>query len=291
MNIHIRDEPEQHQVHRAGLTILELLVVMGIISLLAGLVMPAVNTARESARKIQCVNHLRQLGVALHNYHDAYTRLPAGWRRDQEQKTAYGWAATLLPYLEQSQLANLIDFESAVDSVNNLEAREMTLTIFRCPSDVADNRFLLFEEVGGHETSGLKSHTSMIELPSTNYLGVYGISDPDAVPFQSGEGIFMQDRFLRFSECQQGLSNILMVGERTARKLPSTWLGIMLQGEDATGRLVGNAYLGPNRTDADECEFDSRHPGCVNFLWGDGHVKSISDSIDAGTYRRFASRK
>lgn len=253
--------------------------------------MPAVNTARESARKIECVNHLRQLGVALHNYHDTYARLPAGWRRDQEQRTAFGWAASLLPYLEQNQLANRIDFESTVDAVNNFEAREMNLPIFRCPSDVADLRFVLFQEVGGHETSGMKSLTAMIELPSANYLGVYGTSDPDAVPLRCGEGIFLGDQFLRFSDCQQGLSNILMVGERTARKLPSTWLGIMLEGEDASGRLVGNAYLGPNRTDADECEFDSRHSGCVNFLWGDGHVQSISDSIDAGTYRRFANRK
>lgn len=275
---------------RNGFTILELLVVMGIISLLAGLVLPAVNSARESARKIECVNHLKQLGLALHNYHDVYRRLPAGWRSDSDRRSAFGWAASLLPYLEQNQLSNRVVFESAVDSMNNLEARGVTPPFFRCPSDVADERFVLFEEQEGHESAGLKSQTAMIELPSANYLGVFGTSDPDGVPARVGEGILIEGQFMRFSDCQQGLSHILMVGERTARKLPSTWLGIMLEGEDATGRLVGNAYLGPNRTDADECEFDSRHPGCVNFLWGDGHVKSISDSIDQQTYRRSASR-
>jgi prepilin-type processing-associated H-X9-DG protein len=79
------------------------------------------------------------------------------------------------------------------------------------------------------------------------------------------------------------------VGERTARKLPSTWLGFDLRGEDAAGRVTGQAWLGPNRADADECEFDSRHPGGVNFLWGDGHVAWLIDEIDAMLYRQLAS--
>lgn len=290
MNSLTRSSQRNFLSSRAGFTILELLVVMGIISLLAGLVLPAVNSARESARKIQCINHLNQLGLALHNYHDVHRRLPAGWRPDSDRRSAFGWAASLLPYLEQNQLSNRVVFESAVDSVNNLEARGITLPIFRCPSDVADDRFVLFEEQAGHESTGLMSRTKMVELPGANYVGVFGTSDPDARPTPTGEGIFIEGQFMRFSDCQQGLSHILMVGERTARKLPATWLGIMLEGEDAPGRLVGHAYLGPNRTDADECEFDSRHPGCVNFLWADGHVKSISDSIDRLTYRRLASR-
>ncbi|QDT41893.1 hypothetical protein Pan241w_19730 [Gimesia alba] len=287
--IHFR---QQSSNHRPGFTILELLVVMAIVGLLVGLILPAVNSARESARKIQCVNHLHQIGTALHNYHDAYRRLPAGWRLDASRETAFGWGASLLPFLEQSNLASLVDLQSSVDAAGNAVSRTVTPAFYRCPSDVAEDLFTLFEEnEEGHETSGLQSHSRLIDLPSANYVGVYGTSDPDAIASQPGDGVFVANRFLRFTECQNGLSNIIMVGERTARKLPSTWLGIVMEGEDSKGRMVGFAYVGPNRRDADECEFDSRHPGCANFLWGDGHVKSISDSIDAPTYRRFATRR
>lgn len=275
---------------KRGFTILELLVVMAIVGLLVGLILPAINLARESARKIQCVNHLHQIGTAVHNYHDVYRRLPAGWRFDASKKTAFGWGASLLPFLEQSNLASLVDLQSSVDATSNALSRTITPAYYRCPSDVADDLFTLFEEREGHETSGLQSHSVLIDLPTTNYVGVYGTSDPDAVSSLHGDGVFVANRFIRFTECQNGLSNIIIVGERTARKLPSTWLGIVMEGEDSKGRMVGFAYAGPNRRDADECEFDSRHPGCTNFLWGDGHVKSISDSIDALTYRRFAMR-
>ncbi|WP_298863266.1 DUF1559 domain-containing protein [uncultured Gimesia sp.] len=275
---------------KRGFTILELLVVLAILGLLVGLIMPAVNSARESARKIQCVNHLHQIGTALHNYHDVYRRLPAGWRFDASKKTAFGWGASLLPFIEQSNLASLVDLQSSVDATSNAISRTITPAFYRCPSDVAEDLFTLFEEHEGHESSGLQSHSVLIDLPSANYVGVYGTSDPDAVSSLPGDGVFVANRFIRFIECQNGLSNIIMVGERTARKLPSTWLGIVMEGEDSKGRMVGFADVGPNRRDADECEFDSRHPGCANFLWGDGHVKSISDSIDAPTYRRFATR-
>ncbi|MCA9016118.1 MAG: DUF1559 domain-containing protein [Planctomycetaceae bacterium] len=286
--IHFR---KQSSVQRPGFTILELLVVMAIIGLLVGLILPAVNSARESARRLQCVNHLHQIGTALHHYHDVYRRLPAGWRFDASQKTAFGWGASLLPFLEQSNLASLVDLESAVDAAGNDLSRTITPPFYRCPSDVADDWFTLFKEHEGHESSGLKSRSVLIDLPSANYVGVYGTSDPDAIVSLPGDGVFVANRFIRFTECRNGLSYIIVVGERTARKLPSTWLGIVMEGEDSRGRMVGFAYAGPNRRDADECEFDSRHPGCANFLWGDGHVKSISDSVDMLTYQKFATRR
>jgi prepilin-type processing-associated H-X9-DG protein len=74
------------------------------------------------------------------------------------------------------------------------------------------------------------------------------------------------------------------------RKLASTWLGIAIHGEDAAGRIVGYADLGPNREDSDECEFDSRHVGHVNFLWADGHVEAIADDVDRQVYQQSATR-
>lgn len=97
-------------------------------------------------------------------------------------------------------------------------------------------------------------------------------------------------RAVRLSQFVRGLSSSLLVGERTARKLPSTWVGFLTNGEDAAGRIVGFADRGPNRDSADECEFASRHPGCVNFLWADGHVSTIADNIAPNTYRQLAVR-
>jgi prepilin-type processing-associated H-X9-DG protein len=95
----------------------------------------------------------------------------------------------------------------------------------------------------------------------------------------------------RFVELTSGLNHVMMVGERTSRKLASTWLGIATEGEDAPGRITGYNDLGPNRDDADECEFDSRHPGHVNFVWADGHVASVADDIDRQIYQQSAMRR
>jgi prepilin-type processing-associated H-X9-DG protein len=117
---------------------------------------------------------------------------------------------------------------------------------------------------------------------------VFGTLDPDSVPGEAGDGMFVERRGHRAEEVARGLSHVLLVGERTARKLPSTWLGIAIAGEDAAGRIVGHADLGPNRADADECEFDSRHASHVNFAWADAHVTSVSDEIDCQLYRQSA---
>ena len=86
---------------RNGLTVLELMVTMSIIGILAALLLPALGAARESARRVQCVDHLREVGLAMHNHHAATKQLPAGWTIDPSRTTAVGWAVTLLPYLGQ----------------------------------------------------------------------------------------------------------------------------------------------------------------------------------------------
>lgn len=158
-----------------------------------------------------------------------------------------------------------------------------------CPSDHAERSFGLYAE---HESpeSNADNEELLIYLPAANYVGVFGTTDPDAVPGSSGNGAFIEGRPFRFAEFPRGLTQSLLIGERTARKLPSTWIGFLLRGEDAPARVVGFADKGPNRSDADECEFDSRHPDRANFLWGDGHVEAISNSIASPVYRRFANR-
>ncbi len=274
---------------RRGVTVLELLVTVGIIGVLAGLLLPAVQQAR-GLRRLQCTNHLKQIGLAIHNYHDQHRALPIGRRADAVGASAFGWAPAILPFLDLVTLAHRIDDEASVTAAVNDEARTQTPVVFRCPSDPQDLTFALYAETDEHHTAPFAADTVLTVLPSANYVGVFGTSEPDDRPTPPGEGTFVGDRSVRFRDVIRGLSNVVIVGERTARKLPATWFGVPLAGEDAAGRLLGNAWIGPNRDDADECEFDSRHAGCTNFLWGDGHVRSIADSIDTHLYREFAKR-
>jgi prepilin-type processing-associated H-X9-DG protein len=135
-----------------------------------------------------------------------------------------------------------------------------------------------------------QSTTLLVTLPRAIYMGVFGTSEPDEVAGDAGEGIFIEGRGLQFQEISRGLSHVLLIGERTTRKLPSTWLGFALAGEDDGGRTLDCAIVGPNRDDTDECEFDSRHYGHVNFVWVDGHVSAVENNIDRDVYRQFALR-
>ncbi len=155
-------------------------------------------------------------------------------------------------------------------------------------SDIYEPRFALYREIGRHATGGQSSEIILQWLPSANFLGVFGTQVPDDVPGTSGDGPFLQARAVRFVEFERGLSETFLVSERTAAKCPSTWIGFDIRGEDAAARIVGQAWLGPNRDDADESEFSSRHPGCANFLWADGHVAPIVNEVDQATYRRMA---
>ena len=269
-----------------GFTILELLVSMGIISILAALVLPAVNSAREAARKVQCVNQLKQIGLALHCYHDQHSALPPGWQWETHHQSAYGWSVPLLSFLDQSAVYRQTHRDRHLNDPSNAESRQTTLPLFLCPSDISEPQFTLYEEDEAH---GLGA--ALLDLPTANYVSVFGTfeaDEPDChVP---GDGAFIESRSIRFRDIQRGLSNILFVGERTMAHVPSTWLGVDVRGADAACRLVGNATTTPNCRKCDECEFTSRHSGGANFLWGDGRVTLVSENIDSLEYQNLARR-
>lgn len=296
-------QPATRRRHRAAITILELLVTLAVVSLLAALLLPAIASAREAARRVQCAQHLRQLGLALHNYHETWNGLPPGWQSGSGQHAAFGWAAALLPQLEQPALSGRLDSSPAPSSARQAvssvqaaslgpavspaqaEARRTLLAVMLCPSDHPAGIFPLFADAPGQTST-----TVLTELPAASYVGVYGTVEPDDGLHRPGDGAFVHGRSIRFAEFARGMTQTLIVGERTAAKLPSTWLGFDDRGEDAVGRVVGYALLGPNRPDADECEFDSRHPGSTNFLWADGRVEAVADGIEPALYQRLARR-
>ncbi|MCA9230279.1 MAG: DUF1559 domain-containing protein [Planctomycetales bacterium] len=281
---------EAGRAGRAGFTVLELMVSISMVGTLTALLLPAVQAAREASRQAECRNNLRQLGVALHASYMVHQAFPAGWRKAGKTSTAYGWATELLDELELTDLAKSLHQNASISAPDNDTVRYTTPVVFTCPSDIGEPMFELFREEGEHESGGQTSDEVIVSLPRANYLGVFGLSDPDVDSSGPGEGVFIAERRINLANIPNGASHVLFVGERTTRRLASSWLGVDLEGEDAAGRLVGQAYMGPNQARADECEFDSRHPGGAHFLYGDGHVKLVADDIDLSVYRQAASR-
>ncbi|OYW13961.1 MAG: hypothetical protein B7Z55_16195, partial [Planctomycetales bacterium 12-60-4] len=143
----------QQLSHRRGFTLIELLVVIAIIAILIALLLPAVQQAREAARRSQCVNNLKQLGLAIHNYHDNFNAFPPGWigvtnrTPDTEGNSGFAWGAHLLPQLDQSPLYGRLNFNrECYDPAFNAVAMSTVLPAFRCPSDPSQDTWMIGEE-------------------------------------------------------------------------------------------------------------------------------------------------
>ncbi|MCC9645215.1 DUF1559 domain-containing protein [Rhodopirellula sp. JC740] len=284
---------------RVGFTVLELLVTISTIGILAGLLLPAIGAAREAGRGIQCTSHLREIGIALHNHHEAKRALPVGWTFKTNSESAFGWAVPLLPYLEQSSIYSRIDMTKEVSDSAHTLARSTPLEIMLCPSDITQPLFTLYEddedddkgEASDAMSRSLDSFVPrpLVQLPTANYVGMFGTMEADdSIPAPIGDGAFLENKSVRFRDFGRGLSKTIVVGERTMAQVPSTWLGVELDGEDAAARLVGSALEGINNPLADECDYSSRHPGGANFLWGDGHVSFITEDVDLRLYHEWS---
>ncbi|WP_298860975.1 DUF1559 domain-containing protein [uncultured Gimesia sp.] len=283
---------------RRGFTLIELLVVIAIIAILIALLLPAVQQAREAARRSTCKNNLKQIGLALHNYHETHSILPPGWigvepgvGANVEFGSGWGWNTMVLPYLDQSNLYNKIDFSLDINNVNQTSGIvNVILPSTRCPSDPAPNTFELAEE--GNPGNILA------ELAVANYIGVFGSDELDScetVPAGSScksTGLFYQNSNTRFRDITDGLSQTLFVGERKTdanQGWYSTWVGAVPEGEETFARVLGATDHVPNYFASHFDDFSSHHVGGAQFLFGDGRVRFISENIDHGVYQSLSS--
>ena len=273
---------------KTGFTLVELLVVIAIIGILVGLLLPAVQYARESARAASCWNNERQLGVALHVYNDTHRHLPPGWT-GSDPEAGWGWCIDILPQLEQNDLLNRIRRDLPIDDPLNKQVRETPLAILLCPSDTVKSTFTIYTGLGPVEFGNMDVGTPMFEVSRSNYVGVFGTEEIEDAP-DAGNGTFFFNSRLSLADLHDGLSNTLIVGERHSRLGGSTWTGVIKDANNAKARIVGIGDHTPNHKDHHFDDFTSKHPVGVHFLLGDGSVKRLNDSIHIDVYKALITR-
>ena len=285
---------------RAGFTLIELLVVIAIISVLVGLLLPAVQKAREAAARISCANNLKQIGLALHHYEGVHERLPPNREDLPGRGDGPGsiggatWTVLLLPFLEQDNVYRRWDL-SRPYTAQVRDAREVRIKNLFCPSRRSSSDFPGLS-VSGDEDPNDTAHRNVPGALS-DYAVLIDKSGHDETeeycPRMSGS--FQRTRGYRFAEFTDGLSNTLLAGEKQVAEGMqgvgwydcSTFNGAS---HYCSTRAVGRAYpLTTNPKDS-YWRFGSRHTGVVQFLFGDGRVRTISETVDLRTLEALGTR-
>jgi prepilin-type N-terminal cleavage/methylation domain-containing protein/prepilin-type processing-associated H-X9-DG protein len=293
---------ESPKPHRSGFTLIELLVVIAIIGILIGLLLPAVQMAREAARRTSCMNNLKQIGMAIQNYHDVYKVLPPGYvevfdATGNENGPGWGWAALLLPYLEEGNLHQAIQFDLPIESPANARPRTSQITTYLCPSDSPEPTWIATT----YDLTGTPRQT-VCDVASANYIGVFGTTEPGV----DGDGIFFRNAKIALRNITDGTSHTMAVGERFHRLCQATWVGAVTNAnlypppgstappvvDNSTGMILGHTGdgNGPGAADSHVNQFSSLHGQGVNFLFADGHVQFLNESMDYKTYQALSTR-
>ena len=244
---------------RLAFTLIELLVVIAIIAVLIALLLPAVQAAREAARRVQCVNNLKQVGLALHNYHDTTGTFPAGgWT---VLGMNMGWAAAILPGVEQRALYDGLNFHFASNVAVNSTASATVLNVYLCPSQPrAENRSKLAADP--------------FLAGDADYGGMYGPRGLTVPPLINNppRGAMIFDKCLGFNQLTDGTSQTIQIGE-APEAINALW---------SSGHNIFDQSAPINARPAYEYgeELTSQHPGGVNVLFADGSVHFLKQSMN-----------
>ncbi len=269
----------------------ELLVVMAIIGILVAMLLPAVQAAREAARRMTCARNLSQLILAVQNYEIAQRYYPTGVLEEkgpilsQAKGYHHNWISQLLPYIEEKNKTAHLDFNVGVYHPNNAPVRSMTITILKCPSD-----------------------WNTASTPGANYAGCH--HDIEAPIDETNNGVFILNRRLRYVDITDGGSQTIFLGEHLLEEPPVVELGWM-SGTSATLRNTGSGVngarikvrSGPNTLLPPKSPpkrpgnpllavggFGSRHPGGAMFAFGDGSVRFLPQTITPSIFEQLGHR-
>jgi len=290
------------QRKNSAFTLVELLVVIAIIGVLVALLLPAVQAAREAARRNTCKNNLRQVGLAMHNYETSFGRLPPGYEYSegsQGNEMGYSWGARILPFMELSNLYDQIDFKKPIYDADNAVVCARHIGMLLCPTDdvsptgfveMGDERYAMACYVANFGAPDLDEDQEQLqEILETDYGTLTGPWGP-----------FYRNSTTRLGQITDGTSQTLMIGERqngpfrTAGSNGShisyetTWVGAVRDIDDPTddhGHMVlfqtGHT---PNDLDSDDRDVSASHAGLAQFLLCDGSVHTVSEGIDMQVY-------
>lgn len=282
---------------------MELLVVIAIIGILVGLLLPAVQAAREAARRLQCANNLKQQGLAMMNHLDAYGRFPSGAIQTSSVPIGHRflWSGQILPYLEQNSLYEQIDINRAWDLSPNTNSLKTELPVFRCPSGNSPNDFE--QIVAGRRPCNYLACASGLSARETGPGLLLGSSQLDGVMYINSRN--------RDSSITDGLSNTILVGEALFL------VGITGPDNDGNPQIIDHYTIGsPGMSNSEVSEglgstaakinswkyaaiafiedielgYSSYHTGVIQAVFADGHVTAISESIDMLTWSAIGTR-
>ncbi len=295
---------------RSGFTLIELLVVIAIIAILIALLLPAVQQAREAARRSQCKNNLKQLVLALHNYHDNYQSFPPGKVTLGSccgTKSGTNWAISILPFMDQAPLYKQYNFNRYNEDSANQAVRQTNLAVQNCPSDVNAGQVMKPESGPG---SGLLYRMS-------SYRGVGGKTDSNGRWFDSGQGSLVGS----WKGVLHAIGNPYKLGPESMRDITDGPSNTLVIGEYHTqthprrGTFWAYSYTSYNSSDvtynqprtliadydrcvsiggtggADACKrgWGSFHVGGIQFALGDGSVRFISVNINTNILGNLAT--
>ncbi len=309
---------------RRGFTLVELLVVIAIIAVALGILIPAVQRVRESADRLVCENNLKQIGLALHTYQDQTGTFPSAYIQGMPPKSppppsssgpahqifdrlppafstnetpGWGWAALILPYVEQQPLADQIHYDVPVEGPLNVLPRTHPLKLFTCPSDQDTGVFDVKKD----------TRRTLAQAATNSYAACYGAlgvlgSQPD-----KGNGVFFRNSHIRTgSDIPDGASYTLAIGERGAFFCQTPWAGVLTGGTAQTTPMapvyislidpaptMAMARIGSkplNSPFSEPYDFFSPHKQLIHFAFADGAVHAIALNTDIQVLQALATR-
>tara|TARA_R110002111_G_scaffold108086_1_gene166732 strand:- start:28762 stop:29733 length:972 start_codon:yes stop_codon:yes gene_type:complete len=310
---------------RVGFTLIELLVVIAIIAILIAMLLPAVQQARESARRSTCKNNLKQLGIALHNYHDTHQRFPCTIHTNKTWNSINpdhggSWLVHLLPFLDQSPLYNVLDFNldpaHQAQTASGQYAYTVEIPGLICPSDTHEgfwtNGMSVDATTNGQKRAVSNYSACMGSQANTpggthnNYFGHGAVTRADTMEPREISGVIGHMSWAaRIRDISDGTSNTIVVGEvrpECSDHVRNGWMHVnsMYTGtgvainfdtcEDSPGAASGtpNWFTGQW---GNSQGFKSKHDGGAHFLLCDGSVRFLSENLDMITYQRLGDRR